>query len=64
MCMKIAESGNLCDICGKPLESRVDKRYGKGYHWECAYNAPDMVEARKLAQSAVPHKVKKNENPK
>ena len=50
---------NLCDICGKPLQSVVDKRYGKAYHWECAYNAPDMVEARKLAQSAVPHKVKK-----
>lgn len=51
---------NMCDICGQPLKGGVDKAGGKVYHWECAYNAPDMQQARKLAQSAVPHKVKKN----
>jgi hypothetical protein len=58
------ENKSLCDLCGEPLNSGVDKTGGKVYHWECAYNAPDMVKARALAQSAVPHKVKKNENPK
>jgi hypothetical protein len=53
MCTKIKESGNLCDICGKPLQSVIDERHGKGYHWECIYNTPDMIVARKLAQSKV-----------
>jgi hypothetical protein len=54
------ELGQLCDICGQPLKSGVDKTGGKGYHWKCVYDAPDMAETRKKAQSVNPHKVKKD----
>jgi hypothetical protein len=53
-------NNDVCDICGQPLAGGVDKGNGKVYHWQCVYDAPDMVETRKIAQSAVPHKVKKD----